>query len=116
MDKKMMIMAIVAAMSIIASGYGVSFAADPSQPPGVQGLWSMGQQECKIDSGATQPQTGTDWMLYPSQTPGVEGLALGEHRYGVNLTEPERGMDYLDQSSQPSGVQGLWPTNAQTKC
>jgi hypothetical protein len=116
MDKKMMIMAIVAAMSNIACGYGVSFAADPSQPPGAQGLWSMGQQERKIDFGATHPQTGTDWMLYLTQTSGVQGLALEEHRYGVNLTEPETGMDYLNQSNQPSGVQGLWPTNPQTKC
>jgi hypothetical protein len=116
MEKKMMTMAIVAAMAIIASGYGVSLAADPSQPPGIQGLWSMGQQECKIESGATESQTGTDWMYFPSQTSGVEGLSMPEHRYGVDLTKPEGGMDYLGYPSQPAGVQGLWPRDPQTKC
>jgi hypothetical protein len=115
MEKKMLL-AIVATMAIIASGYGVSFAADPSQPPGVQGLWNMGRQECMVESRMTQPEGRIDWSYYPSQPSGVEGIAMQEHRYGVDLTKPEKGMDYLDQSSQPSGVQGLWSTNPQTKC
>jgi len=115
MEKKMLL-AIVAAMAIVASPYGVSSAADPSQPSGVQGLWSMGQQECKIDSGATQPQTGADWMYDPGQPPGVQGLWKQECRCGVDLTQPQEGMDYLNSPGQPSGVQGLWPANPQTKC
>ena len=114
MEKKI-IMAIVAAMAIIASAYTVSYAADSFDRPGVQGLWNRGGQECNSETRAMGPQEGMD-MYFSSQRPGVQGLTMEKHRYGVELTRPEEGMDYLDYSGQPAGVQGLWPSSPAFKC
>jgi hypothetical protein len=116
MEKKMTIMAIVAAMLIIASGYSFASDSDLSQPAGVQGLWSPGQQECKVESQMTPSGGGGDWMDYSSQPSGVQGLDKQECRCGADLTAPQAGVDYLNSPTQPAGVQGLWPSDPQRKC
>jgi hypothetical protein len=117
MEKKMMLMAITAAIVFIASSYMVTYAAsvDDSRP-GVEGLWNQGGQMCMSETPAAQSQERIESMYSSGQPAGVQGLSA-EHRYGgVNLTQPEKGMDYLDEPGQPAGVQGLWPSNPALKC
>jgi hypothetical protein len=115
MKKMMTIMAVVAAMSIIASGYSVAFAFGSGQPAGVQGLWSSSQQQCKVESRMTPSGGERNLLGGPGQPAGVQGLDKQECRCGVDLTAPQKGMDYLNGPGQPAGVQGLWPAT-QNKC
>jgi hypothetical protein len=114
MEKRMMVMAITAAMAIVASVYGVSSAAE-FERSGAQGLWSTHMEVCKSDTPPAESREGME-STYSSIPPtGVQGLG-DEHRYGFNLTKPEKGMDYLDRSNPPTGVQGLWPSDPGLRC
>ena len=62
----MMIMAVVATMSIIASGYSVAFAFGLGQPPGVQGLWGSSQQQCEVESRMTPSGGGEVGCMAPA--------------------------------------------------